>query len=93
MVKLRSPGKKQKRQAVFSVKDNGIGIEEKHLNRLTERFYRIDKGRHDASSTGLGLAIVKHVLIHHQSTLKIESTPDVGSTFSCLFPGKNTVSA
>lgn len=84
---------KQKRQAVFSVKDNGIGIEEKHLNRLTERFYRIDKGRHDASSTGLGLAIVKHVLIHHQSTLKIESTPDVGSTFSCLFPGKNTVSA
>lgn len=77
-------------RAVFSVKDSGIGIAKKHLNRLTERFYRVDKGRHDASSTGLGLAIVKHVLIHHRATLNISSELGVGSCFTCIFPARNS---
>jgi len=72
---------------VFSVADNGIGIESQHLPRLTERFYRIDRGRsRESGGTGLGLAIVKHVLTRHQAVLKIHSEPDHGSTFSAHFP-------
>jgi two-component system phosphate regulon sensor histidine kinase PhoR len=68
------------------VTDTGIGISEKHIPRLTERFYRVDKGRSRASGgTGLGLAIVKHVLIRHNGSLVITSEPNKGSTFSCVF--------
>jgi len=74
------------KNARFAVKDTGRGIEARHLARLTERFYRIDDDRSRASGgTGLGLAIVKHVLERHESRLQIESTPGVGSTFSCEF--------
>ena len=73
--------------ARFAVTDQGIGIAEEHLPRLTERFYRIDVGRsRDVGGTGLGLAIVKHVLRRHDSSLEIESTLGQGSTFSCRFP-------
>ena len=73
--------------AVLSVKDTGIGIEEKHIPRLTERFYRVDKGRsRSTGGTGLGLAIVKHVCRSAGGQLKIESTPGKGSTFSMVFP-------
>jgi two-component system phosphate regulon sensor histidine kinase PhoR len=72
---------------VFSVADNGIGIESQHLPRLTERFYRVDRGRsRESGGTGLGLAIVKHVLTRHQTVLKIQSEPGHGSTFSAHFP-------
>lgn len=71
----------------FSVRDSGIGIDPKHLPRLTERFYRVDRGRsRDAGGTGLGLAIVKHVLERHQAALQIESVPGQGSRFSAVFP-------
>ena len=71
---------------VFSVKDTGIGIAREHLPRLTERFYRVDRGRsRGTGGTGLGLAIVKHVLARHHARLEIESTPDKGSTFSVIF--------
>lgn len=71
----------------FSVADNGIGIEGFHINRLTERFYRVDQGRSSAEGgTGLGLAIVKHVLLRHNAKLYIESEPGQGSTFTCHFP-------
>lgn len=71
----------------FSVTDTGIGIEPKHIPRLTERFYRIDVGRsRQSGGTGLGLAIVKHVLTRHGGQLKVESQPGSGSTFSCSFP-------
>lgn len=71
---------------VFSVTDTGIGIPAEHIPRLTERFYRIDKGRSTASGgTGLGLAIVKHVLARHGGRLVIHSTPGRGSTFSACF--------
>ncbi|OGT31886.1 MAG: phosphate regulon sensor histidine kinase PhoR [Gammaproteobacteria bacterium RIFCSPHIGHO2_12_FULL_35_23] len=76
-------------QAVFEIVDNGIGIEKKHIDRITERFYRVDKARSSASGgTGLGLAIVKHVLIHHQAKLVIKSKLQQGSTFTCTFPEK-----
>ena len=73
--------------AALSVKDTGIGIEAKHIPRLTERFYRVDKGRsRDTGGTGLGLAIVKHVLRRNGGELRIESTPGKGSTFTMVFP-------
>ena len=72
---------------VFEVADNGIGIATDHIPRLTERFYRVDKGRSSATGgTGLGLAIAKHVLIRHQGKLEIESAPGKGSTFRAVFP-------
>ena len=71
----------------FAVADSGIGIDAKHLPRLTERFYRVDRGRsRDAGGTGLGLAIVKHSLNRHQAQLEITSTPGVGSRFAARFP-------
>lgn len=70
---------------VFSVKDTGIGIAREHLPRLTERFYRVDRGRsRGTGGTGLGLAIVKHVLARHHARLEIESMLDKGSTFSVI---------
>lgn len=73
--------------AVFSVRDTGIGIAAKHLPRLTERFFRVDKGRSRATGgTGLGLAIVKHILRRNGGRLEIESVLGKGSTFSMRFP-------
>lgn len=71
----------------FSVKDNGIGIKQENLARLTERFYRVDKGRsRETQGTGLGLAIVKHVLMRHNARLLIESELGKGSVFTIQFP-------
>ena len=71
----------------FSVSDNGEGIAPEHLNRLTERFYRVDASRNsNTGGTGLGLAIVKHVMLRHQGHLSIASTPAKGSTFTCHLP-------
>ena len=76
-----------KEGCLFAVSDNGIGIAPAHIERLTERFYRVDSGRSRATGgTGLGLAIVKHVLYQHDATLKIESTEGQGSTFKVFFP-------
>lgn len=72
--------------AHFSVTDNGLGIDEVHLPRLTERFYRADAARSSATGgTGLGLAIVKHVLMQHKATLDIQSELGRGSRFTCSF--------
>ena len=69
------------------VKDEGEGIEEAHLARLTERFYRVDKGRsREMGGTGLGLAIVKHIVARHRGKLVISSTLEKGSTFSVILP-------
>ncbi|MCV2402075.1 phosphate regulon sensor histidine kinase PhoR [Marinomonas sp. C2222] len=73
------------------VSDSGVGIDPWHIPRLTERFYRVDKGRgSQTGGTGLGLAIVKHVLSHHDAKLDISSEPGEGSTFSCCFPINRT---
>lgn len=71
----------------LEVEDNGEGIAPHHIHRLTERFYRVDRGRQrERGGTGLGLAIVKHVMNHHQGRLRISSQLGVGSTFTCDFP-------
>ncbi|MGH7461913.1 MAG: phosphate regulon sensor histidine kinase PhoR, partial [Longimicrobiales bacterium] len=81
-------------QVVFSVRDTGIGIEPQHINRLTERFYRVDKSRsRETGGTGLGLAIVKHVLMRHQARLDVESWPGKGSLFSVSFPDSRVLPA
>lgn len=73
--------------AKFVVTDNGIGIAPEHIARLTERFYRVDKGKsRETHGTGLGLAIVRHVLLRHRGKLHIESVPDKGSVFTAEFP-------
>ena len=75
--------------AYFVVEDDGIGIASKHIPRLTERFYRVDKARSRSSGgTGLGLAIAKHVLIRHDASLKVKSQLGKGSCFICRFPKK-----
>ncbi len=69
------------------VQDSGIGIRPEHIPRLTERFYRVDKGRsRETKGTGLGLAIVKHVLLRHHANLVINSTLGEGTTFKIKFP-------
>lgn len=78
--------KRESQGCRFSVRDQGIGIQEEHIPRLTERFYRVDKDRSRVTGgTGLGLAIVKHVLEKHDAKLEVSSQYRKGSTFSCLF--------
>lgn len=74
------------------VKDTGFGIEPKYLNRLTERFFRIDKSRsREKGGTGLGLSIVKHILEAHGERLSISSQPNNGSTFSFTLDNANSI--
>ncbi|MBD3678102.1 MAG: PAS domain-containing protein [Rhodobacteraceae bacterium] len=71
----------------IDVQDNGEGIGEEHLPRLTERFYRVDSHRsREMGGTGLGLAIVKHIVNRHRGRLRISSEPDRGSRFSVILP-------
>ena len=78
---------KDNNKLVVAVADTGIGIPEKDIAKITQRFYRVDKGRswNEVGGTGLGLAIVKHVLIRHDANLEIESKLDAGSCFRCVF--------
>jgi len=69
------------------VEDNGEGIASHHLDRLTERFYRVDNGRdRENGGTGLGLAIVKHIISRHKGRLQVSSELGEGATFRCIFP-------
>jgi two-component system phosphate regulon sensor histidine kinase PhoR len=66
---------------IVTIKDQGEGIAAEHLPRLTERFYRVDKGRsREMGGTGLGLAITKHILNRHRGKMAIESQPGMGTT-------------
>lgn len=72
-----------KNKVIVRVTDNGEGIEEQHLTRLFERFYRIDQsGSRREGGSGLGLAIVKHIIEAHNEKIYVESVVDVGSEFS-----------
>jgi two-component system phosphate regulon sensor histidine kinase PhoR len=69
---------------LVEIADNGAGIEHEHLNRIFERFYRIDKSRtreNQEGGTGLGLAIVKHIIEAHHQTLNVRSNIGTGTTF------------
>lgn len=74
----------------FLVKDNGPGIDRKHLNRLFERFYRVDKARsRDTGGTGLGLSICKHIVQSHGGQISVESEIGKGTTFIIRIPTEN----
>ena len=74
------------------MKDEGEGIDAKHIPRLTERFYRVDKSRSQSTGgTGLGLAIVKHVAVSHEAKLFVDSTVGEGSVFRLVFPADRAV--
>lgn len=77
------PFSKDKGRVLVYIQDTGIGIEQQYIDRVTERFFRVDKSRsREKGGTGLGLAIVKHIMEAHGEKFFIESTPNVGSTFS-----------
>jgi len=81
-------------EAEYAIEDTGIGFAPEHIPRLTERFYRVDRGRSRATGgTGLGLAIVKHILNRHQAALDIRSEPGKGSRFAVRFPPRRIVPA
>lgn len=84
---IRVWSERKANQLNLHIEDDGVGIDPKHIPRLTERFYRVDGGRSTSvGGTGLGLAIVKHVLIRHNAVLQVASRPGKGSVFSCCFP-------
>ena len=73
--------------AIISVQDTGTGIPAEHLPRIFERFYVVDKSRtRTLGGTGLGLSIVKHIVLLHNGTIKVDSIPGAGSTFTISLP-------
>ena len=77
---------------IFEVRDTGNGIEQKHINRITERFYRVDLDRsRDSGGTGLGLSIVKNIIKQHDGELKISSEVGKGSSFKLIFSKESII--
>jgi two-component system phosphate regulon sensor histidine kinase PhoR len=78
---------RERGRCFLTVRDTGIGIEEKHLARIFERFYRVDRGRsRETGGTGLGLSIVKHLIGAMGGEVRVESRPGQGSRFTLLLP-------
>ncbi len=79
--------KQDKGNIVFWVEDTGVGISEEHLDRIFERFYRVDKARSRAEGgTGLGLAIVKHIVLSINGKIEVKSEPKKGTKFIVKIP-------
>ena len=73
--------------ARLSVSDTGMGIAPEHLDRIFERFYRVDAGRsRETGGTGLGLSIVRHIITNHGGEVNVTSTPGEGTSFTVLIP-------
>jgi two-component system, OmpR family, phosphate regulon sensor histidine kinase PhoR len=84
---IRIEAMHDEKEVLISVIDNGKGIEQEHLTRIFERFYRVDKARsRKLGGTGLGLAIVKHIIQAHDGHVSVTSTPGKGSTFTIHLP-------
>ncbi|MCF7864448.1 MAG: cell wall metabolism sensor histidine kinase WalK, partial [Kiritimatiellales bacterium] len=84
---VRIAARKLPGKVEISVKDEGFGIEHKHLERLFERFYRVDTARsRKLGGTGLGLSIVKHIVQVHEGSIRVESKLGIGSTFIISLP-------
>ncbi|MDD5206915.1 MAG: ATP-binding protein, partial [Desulfobacterales bacterium] len=80
---IRVEAEEGENEVQVHVKDQGCGIEKTHLDRLFERFYRVDKARsRKQGGTGLGLAIVKHIMEAHKGRVTVESRPGAGSIFT-----------
>ena len=76
-------------QGIIRVIDNGIGMEPSEIDRIFERFYRIDKGRsRNVGGTGLGLSIVRWLVDNLHGQIEVESELDKGSTFTVILPKK-----
>lgn len=74
-------------QVALEVSDTGSGIPKKHLQRIFERFYVVDKSRsRELGGTGLGLSIVKHIVLNHKGKIEVKSAPGQGTTFKIIFP-------
>jgi two-component system phosphate regulon sensor histidine kinase PhoR len=72
----------------LEVKDEGIGIPGEHLERIFERFYRVDRSHsRETGGTGLGLSIVRHIALLHKGTAEVESHAGEGSVFRIIIPG------
>jgi len=71
---------------IITIRDSGIGIEEKYLPFVFDRFYRIDSARQAGGQSGLGLAIVKHIIASHHGTCKLDSVPEQGTTVTLRLP-------
>ena len=81
-----------KGQGILSVTDTGIGISKEHLEKITDRFYRVDADRsRNSGGTGLGLAIVKNIMDHHNGSIDIKSDMNKGSTFWLVFPKERVI--
>src|SRR5207302_271831 len=85
--RVRVTGRRRGADVVVAVKDTGAGIDARHLPRIFERFYRVDKGRsRELGGTGLGLSIVKNLVNLMRGEVWVESTPGEGSTFFVELP-------
>ena len=79
--------KQVENEIVLTVKDTGIGIPDKHQERIFERFYRVDKGRSKSTGgTGLGLAIVKHIVVQSNAKINLVSEVGKGTEIRVIFP-------
>ena len=90
---VRFAAKSGGEEVTLEIEDHGVGIPTRDLDRIFERFYRVDQGRsRETGGTGLGLSIVRHVAANHQGRVEVESREGEGSTFRLILPVQSEVS-